>query len=1347
MFTAATYVVHSLLMLFLLSQHGSLCQVYHITPSENTNQCSESYNHKCMSLTQFAADSSRILESNSNVSLILLSGNHTLNRSFAVQDYSGNFLMYSNTNAVITCDGDSQFSFINVTGSVQIADLEFIGCGGNRMKYVKEFFINTSNFQGLIDTSTALHFVESNVQIIECSFASYMVGTYRQSIRTLETLNNRPDFSHTFGSNGGWIGGAIIATHSNVSIIHSLFCNNSAQAGGAIFVEINSVINVINSSFINNALPLNNSIGGAVHVEDSTFRVHGGSLFLNNQAFAGGAVGLFQSGGTIDDGKFTNNLAFAGAAVYCYNGNAAINGGKFGKNVAIITGGVVYSLLSTISIDGGFYDNHALRGAVLYVEECLVYFQGATNLNVSGNSAQAYATIYLAESTGYFVGNITVSNNDGTVVIFNSNVTFAANITFANNSHVRASSGNLEEGGAITAFQSTVSFHGVSKFVHNSARNGGAMHVTESTLYVNDQVIITYNTAENGGGIFLYQSDIRCQPKSALIVSDNEANERGGGIHAISSTIQATTRSFTTEGAHLEVSWNKAKRGGGLYLEANARVYVFKRDPFQDVNFTVSFISNNASYGGAVYVEDNTNFGTCIVDSTAECFFQIIALHQFPVFFTLPSISFSQNFAATAGSPLFGGLLDRCTVSPFAEIHNIFDRSYQNGIDYINDASDLGDLSSVSSDPVRLCLCIDDRPQCSYRQPNPLMVRKGETFTLSLVAVDQVGQNVDAVIQSSLKFTESGLAEGQLMQSVTRQCTNLNYSIASPHSFERLTLYASDGPCRDAGLSSISFPVEFVNCSCPIGFQVSTITTTSCMCKCPEELSEVICDIETELLTKSPSSTTWFSYISSTLVSGYIVYPNCPYDYCKSGNVSVNLNLPNGADAQCAFHRSGLLCGSCQQNFSLSLGGSLCLSCPNYWPALLVSVTIVGILAGLALVIVVLVLNMSVSVGTLNGLIFYANIVAAYGSILLPPGQNFATVVISWLNLDIGIDLCYFPGMDAFSKTCLQLAFPLYILFLVVMIMVISSHSTRFSNLLGKRNPVATLATLLLLSYTKFLTFILNSMTFGTLEYPDGSLLMVWLPDASVKFLSGKHIALFITAVILLLAGLIYTTLIFSWQWLLHLPQWKIFKFVRHQKLHGFVECYNAPYTPRHRYWTGLLLLMRIILVLSAQINSTNDPRYALSSVVFVIGFLLSLKGAIGIRVYKAWPLDVLEMLFYFNILFLATLTFASDHPAVAYTSVGITLILLLFIITFHVYVYSSLFSKVRESSFGIKLNTLFETKVKSELKSKDDVYGSHEILDIIDRPKEPTCSIVTLPEIGLSSPRTEESAISSTPY
>ena len=726
---------------------------------------------------------------------------------------------------------------------------------------------------------------------------------------------------------------------------------------------------------------------------------------------------------------------------------------------------------------------------------------------------------------------------------------------------------------------------------------------------------------------------------------------------------------------------------------------------YRDDANTTTFTGNSAEYGGAVYVGDDTNSGTCASDPRTECFFQVLALyskHLYDLYRGINLLYFSNNSANISGSTLYGGLLDRCAVSQFAEFEVDNNRGGGNreGIAYFKNVSTIANVS-ISSGPVRVCFCSSYMHNCTDqdRKLNK-EVKKGEAFTVSLVAVDQVGQPVNATIQASLSAVKSGLGEGQLSKNVivseSWECANFTFNVVSPHGSETLDLYASDGPCRNIDeLSRATVEINFLPCSCLIGLQIVGMKDTNCTCECHSDISRYMeqCDGHDGSLIKRNESRAWISYINDT---GYIVYPNCPFDYCLSTSPGPIFNLtsqPNGADAQCAFNRSSRLCGSCQQDHSLSLGSSRCLPCPSYWPALLVAITIAAILAGIALVALLLLLNMTVAVGTLNGLIFYANIVYAYQSNLLPfQGINFITVFISWLNLDLGIDTCYFPGMDTYIKTWLQLAFPAYVIFLVVLVIIVSSYSTKFSNLIGKKDPVATLATLILLSYAKLVNVCFKSLMVGILQYPYGSneTLRVWLPDATVKYLSGKHIPLFITAVFILLLCLVYTALLFSWQWLLHLPKWRIFKWSRNPKIQTFIETYHLPYTPKHRYWTGLLLIVRIVLYLVAALNTSNSPTITLTAIIFIICCIIGLRLLFtnGSNLYRKWPLDVLETFFYLNILFLATFTWYSlDNPksnkeAAAYISVTITFPVLLVILLYHVYTYTSLFSKVKETKF-----------------------------------------------------------------
>ena len=520
----------------------------------------------------------------------------------------------------------------------------------------------------------------------------------------------------------------------------------------------------------------------------------------------------------------------------------------------------------------------------------------------------------------------------------------------------------------------------------------------------------------------------------------------------------------------------------------------------------------------------------------------------------------------------------------------------------------------------------------------------------------------------------------------------------------------------------------------------------NCACECVTMIAPyLICDSTTKPLMRR--SNVWISYFNVTnyTTSGYLLCPNCPYDYCNPLSVPIDLNR---ADTQCAYNRSGLLCGSCRPGLSLSLGTTHCLLCPRLWPVIFISISIAALLAGVVLVAVLMALNMTVAVGTLNGLIFYVNVVAVNRSILLPfKEQSFISIFISWLNLDLGIETCYFPGLDAYTKIWIQLGFvAAYVILLITFIMiVVSSYSSRFTNLIGKKNPVATLSTLVFLSYTKLLEVIFTAMSFSSINYPDGSVHYAWLPDASVKYLVGKHIILFIVAVLLFQVGLVYTILLFSWQWLLCLPSsWKIFNWTRNHKLHTFIETYNAPYVAKHRYWTGMLLVVRAILYLTAAFNASHDPQVTLVSIIFTMGCILLLKGIVG-RLYQKWLIDILETFFYFNLLALALFVWyfldkKKGYYFIAYISVIITLILLLIIILYHVYTYTAALSIATKLGHRISFMKLIHSYMKSEPKHQSP--PPDELLDIIDRPfssdykqllrEKPTKSTYPVPEINM---------------
>ena len=847
--------------------------------------------------------------------------------------------------------------------------------------------------------------------------------------------------------------------------------------------------------------------------------------FLNNNAaFDGGAVHANSQGLLICNCNFTNNTVRRwGGALYASGTRASINASEFNNNTASRGGGIFANRISRITVtECSFSHNHASQGGVIYTSDKtilqVVDVRVHLNIAVSG-------VMYLTDSTGMFSGNTTFSDNLGSLFARNSNINITSLTVFINNVSPNFSTTTLTlEGGAITAVQSDVHFNGGCLLVQNSASKGGAVFAVESKLYVRGETTISNNIAsDTGGGLYLEQTELNCQDQSVLKLLKNTAAEKGGGIHAISSTIKVD---YLTEGlvnsdyvgSSVYFIENCARKGGGVFLEASSKLYILKKTSGSpSIQFlTLIFTENMADYGGAVYVADDTNSGMCVsipysVHSTStECFLQSLSLHSEPDYKLTSDTNITNNVANFYGSSLFGGLLDRCTVSPFAKRHTAIDSGIS-GKDYITQISNI-QINSVSSDPVRVCFCIHNEPNCSY-QPSVRKVKKGEKFTVSLVAVDQVNNIVsNATIHSSLSSNFGGLGENQINQATSDVCTDLSFEVFSPHATEELIIHAN-GPCKDAEPSRVRLKLQFSACRCPVGFQSKVTENTRCVCDCDyAQLEKYItkCDPQSETVLRK--GTFWISYVNETenSPSGYLIYPHCPLNYCYPSNkeIRINLNMLNGADVQCANNRHGLLCGSCNDGFSLSLGSSHCLSCPRHWPVVFVVIIVVALVAGIALVAIILILNMTVAVGTLNGIIFYANVVAANSSTFFPYSRSsFITVFISWFNLDFGFDTCFFKETDAYWKIWVQLMFPTYVIFLVILMILISGRSKTFSELIGKKNPVATLATLILLSYAKFLHVIIATLSSAELKYPgqssEGKLVVVWLPDATVKYLRG----------------------------------------------------------------------------------------------------------------------------------------------------------------------------------------------------------------------------------------------------
>ena len=1129
------------------------------------------------------------------------------------------------------------------------------------------------------------------------------------------------DLNGTYSNNtAGGNGGAITSTGSDIHVIDSKFINNVAgHSGGVLSIEIHDhKVNVtLELSMFQNSKALD---GGVIAVLDQAFLKVMENIFVNNNAQQGGGVLYLQKGinSTIRNTIFSNNSANGdGGVMFSAEENCVrISNSTLKFSQAQINGGAFYlTSQSELTVTGDtnvFLGNVAHNGGAIFAStDSKVNVQSQFLQIVSNVATNMGGALFLSTSLlSLDSGENTIARNRGE----HGGAIFAiqSRIDIRNHSVSIRDNVALQNGGGVHLSESSfVLFSGINKINRNHATNGGAIYASQSEIIVETKSLLTeveFNSvAGSGGAMYLNMSRFEVR-KNTMYIIGNTAIETGGGLHAVNSTT-------LIEGV-LQCNNNSARNGGGFGLERSSKMF-----GVSPTNDSISFVSNRASHhGGAIYVNDETNSDMCATDParnatwTTDCFLDSIFINAL------------DNSAGLSGSNLFGGLLDRCTVH--SELHlATTDDTIPAGLDKLLKLSDIG-LDTISSHPVQMCFCRNGRPSCYY-QPESIQIEREMTLSIQLVAYDQVNNVVDATIDAFTNSSAGGLGEDQGTQLIDGICAGLNFNFFSPNSLEVLTM-TTRGPCNDTELSTKSINIE-IKCTCPIGFEISDGDEEECLCVCDSILKpydKTECNRTTKSIIRGDQF--WITYINHTELTGYLIHPHCPFDYCHSPEqqVSVNLNLPDGSNAQCASHRSGTLCGSCEPGYSVSLGSSRCLRCPTYWPGLLTAIIIIFILSGIGLVVFLLVLNLTVAMGTLNAIIFYANIMSAAKSVFFSSSElSFASVFISWLNLDLGVDTCFFDGMDTYVKTWLQLAFPAYIIFIVVLMIQLSHYFDTFGRLVGKKDPVATLAMLILLSYTKLLQTIISTFSYATLNYPNGLRNIVWLSDANIGYFTFQHGTLLVTAMVILLVGLTFTFLLFSWQWLLCCPRKRV-KFI---KFVSFMEIYHVPYHSSHRYWTGLMLLVRVSIYLVTAFNPSGDPKVSLLSISFIMSCILVYVAMFNISIYRNPFIKAIEVFTYFNIITLSlfswyTLVDSSlNQKIVTNISVGLTFIQLLGVIFYHAYKYTNhgLFKRFQDATFVQKIRamtkrlpTMQKECQNTQSSTNNDIHQIHQLLDSSDR-------------------------------
>ena len=560
---------HAFLTVFLVHANFASGHVHYITPSHNLS-CPQ---QPCFTLSELAADSN--LSRTTNVTLLLLPGNHHLNHELVISDANNVSVTKLGGSVFVRCTSQSGRFKISRTTTVSIKGLHFMGCGGNLVTQVNRLTIEDTIFQGIEGSGTALVLngtVEAN--IVTCSYFCNTIGSTIQGFEVstfdmsetrtaggaiIATQSNALIYNTIFEGNSAHFGTSIyVGKRSNVSINNSQFFNEASTSGssgfGVLFVDQDCSVQVSNSTFNNNKAGYGviSSFGGTVVINNDTIFVsntalvyggavfvYNGSLYVNHSTFlnntagnGGGVIGAYGGSCFIADSTFSSNIAhFIGGVIYAMTikhflpsntsggtdtavGSFYIAGSTFSNNAAEV-GGVMYTINSSVCVtDSSFHNNTAVTaGGVLYIFES-VFLIANTTFNSSAASLGGIAHSYDSQMTIIDCNfEKTTTSMLGAMYLFLTSINFSGNTDFVDNL------------GSVYAFSCNVTFNGSTRFENGMVNSDDVQFVQESgaitSILSNVHLAGTSNLINNqgmlGGAILAIESMISISGDLSLI--------------------------------------------------------------------------------------------------------------------------------------------------------------------------------------------------------------------------------------------------------------------------------------------------------------------------------------------------------------------------------------------------------------------------------------------------------------------------------------------------------------------------------------------------------------------------------------------------------------------------------------------------------------------------------------------------------------------------------------------------------------------------------------------------------------------------------------------------------------
>jgi transcription initiation factor TFIID subunit 2/histone acetyltransferase MYST3 len=772
------------------------------------------------------------------------------------------------------------------------------------------------------------------------------------------------------------------------------------------------------------------------------------------------------------------------------------------------------------------------------------------------------------------------------------------------------------------------------------------------------------------------------------------------------SVISAVSSNLTITG-NLTVSDGRAFQGGGIRLDTAS--YLFLKEPLN-----AHFINNSAQKGSAIYAPLH-------VHSLGVSTIQIVPSNTYSLG-NLSNIKIQVHFNRTEfGYSLYAPRLKGYFVPPNILFeHQYWDSrrcqyAYTSLIDTIFIGEDVDKYTSLDngfcfmmSGKETSCIYLDmfnHRPP-DFTQPK-VDVYPGAN-SLSLACADNKQYLLEYEYNSQeipCKAEDYGLWRTSVSSDNYVVLKFLSSNLT--HSFNLALLHSANNVRAVNNVLKV-----MVLKKCPVGFSINQMENGYCRCASLLQEHDFECDIDALTIVSSPNYWSDISHGDGDNSSDHVLFNmHCPPNYCSNFSTGFRMHLNDTliSGTICANNRSGILCGQCVKNYSAVFGSDVCYShCSDLYLLTL----LVYALAGILLVVALFVLRLTVATGTINGMIFYANVLDLSMNTFSSENTRYDLtpfrIIISLLNLNIGFPVCLYEGMTPTSKAGLQFVFPVYLWSIVLGLIVASRYSVRLANTIS-HSSVQVLATLFYLSFSKIISSAIYILSVSTVfsvrgygldpeDYSNATTL-VWYYGGT-DYGKGEHGLLLSVAVAFVVLFLLPYTVLVTFSYCL-------VSFKTFNRFRPFIDAYGGPFKDKCRFWFGLRLwLTALLLSLNGALQGTDTKEMLIAHFVIMQAFIL-LQG--HLRPFRSHLVGTLDMFFMLNYLLIVVfyLQLSQSDFLVAYVIlVSLAISVMVLILLSHLlynYIYLKKQAVFRDWKIKISNRLKKYQAIESENESSDD--------------------------------------------